>query len=96
MAHVAGGLGCFLQRGIVEDVEHLTVTMGDVLGQLVCLATKSIVQGVALLKTQLLDNYWKKRAFLLSQLCFMFDFTLGDYSSRIQFYSSDTRILVAM
>ena len=63
MAHVAGGLGCFLQRGIVEDVEHLTVTMGDVLGQLVCLATKSIVQGVVPLKTQPLDNYWKKRAF---------------------------------
>ena len=67
VAHVAGESGCFLQRGIVEGVGHLTMTMGVVLGQQVCSATKSIVQGVVLLKTQPLDNYWKTRVFLLSQ-----------------------------
>ena len=64
MARVAVELECFLQRETVEGAEHLFVTMGGVLGQLVCSATKSIVQGVVPLKTQPLDNYWKKRAFL--------------------------------
>ena len=63
VAHVAVGLECFLQRGTAEGAEHLFATMGDVLGQLVCLATKPIVRGVVPLKTQPLDNYWEKRAF---------------------------------